>query len=150
MVWSVFCWHGTGRLYIVDGTIRQDQYIRVLQTKLVPQITEWYPDWDFTFMQDGAPCHKARKVMTFLEGSGIDVLPWPGNSPDLNPIENLWAIVKKKLKKIKITTKAQLIESLLQIWQNDEGIKNVCQNLINSMPTRIREVIKRKGMHIKY
>jgi transposase len=77
-------------------------------------------------------------------------LPWPGNSPDMNPIENLWVIVKKRLKKINITTKVQLIENLIQIWHHDDEVKNKCSVLIESMQRRIELLIKNKGMHTKY
>jgi transposase len=68
----------------------------------------------------------------------------------MNPIENLWGTVKKRLKKINITTKVQLIENLIQIWHHDDEIKNKCSVLIESMPRRIELLIKNKGMHTKY
>jgi len=77
-------------------------------------------------------------------------LPWPGNSPDMNPIENLWGIVNKRSKKINITTKVQLIENLIQIWHRDDEIKNKSSILIESMPRRIELLIKNEGMHTKY
>jgi hypothetical protein len=68
----------------------------------------------------------------------------------MNPIENLWGIVKKRLMKINITTKVQLIENLIQIWHCDHEIKNKCSILIESMPRHIELLIKNKGMHTKY
>ena len=50
-----------------------------------------------TFMHDGAPCHKAKIVTKWLNDNRIRVLHWPGNSPELNPIENLWLIIKNKV-----------------------------------------------------
>ena len=47
------------------------------------------------FMQDGAPCHKARTIMTWLDESGVPVLDWVGQSCDQNPIENLWTRLKR-------------------------------------------------------
>jgi transposase len=58
------------------------------------------------FLQDGAPCHKAKKVM---------VINWPGNSPDLNPIENAWNYIKDKLKNKNTIFSPRLKEAILKI-----------------------------------
>jgi transposase len=52
-------------------------------------------------MHDGAPCHKAKSITKFLAEKDVKNLSWPGYSPDMNPIANLWGIVKKRLKKKK-------------------------------------------------
>lgn len=145
MVWSIISGKGTGRLYIVDGTMRQDQYIQVLRTKMLPQTTEWFPNGNFVFMHDSAPCHKAKKVTAFLEEKGVEVLEWPGNSPDLNPIENLWELMKREIGKEKITNKRALIERLIEVWHRSETIQNNCLKCIQSMPQRVKAVISARG-----
>lgn len=150
MVWSVMSGQGTGRLYIVEGMMNQHQYKKVLENRLLPQLKDWFPNNDFVFMHDGAPCHKAKSVTKFLSENNIKTLPWPGNSPDMNPIENLWSIVKRKMKKICITTKDDIITKLIKIWHHDDEIKDSCKKLVESMPKRIESLIKNKGMHTKY
>ena len=70
MVWSCMSYYGVGRLYIVNGTMNQVQYTRVLETKLLPQLQEWFSEGTATFMQDGAQCHTAKSVMRFLACQG--------------------------------------------------------------------------------
>lgn len=151
MVWSVISGKGTGRLYIVEGTMRQDQYKKVLQTRLLPQLEEWFPNGEkFIFMHDSAPCHKAKSISAYLENKNVEVLPWPGNSPDMNPIENVWEILKKKMAQEVITSKRQLIERLIYVWNHDERIQEAAKNCICSMPRRIQSLIQQKGNVTKY
>ncbi|XP_065684059.1 transposable element Tcb1 transposase isoform X1 [Hydra vulgaris] len=150
MVWGAFSVHGTSRLYIVDGTMNQDKYIKVLESRLVPQIREWYGSDFWIFQQDSAPCHKSKKVMTWFQQNAVQVLPWPGNSPDMNPIENLWDILKNEIHQIPITTKSQLIERLIHVWFHSTKIKFLCKSLIESMPHRVKALILAKGGQTKY
>ena len=156
MVWSVMSIFGTGRLYIVEGNMRQQQYKCVLEQRLLPQLREWAQKkgftgtGDFIFMHDGAPCHKGREVTRFLEDHGIEVLPWPGNSPDMNPIENLWAILKSEMKKKTITNKQQLIEELISAWARNACMTEHCKDLVHSMPKRVQSLKMAKGSFTKY
>lgn len=151
MVWSVISAKGMGRLYIVEGTMRQDQYKRVLETRLLPQVKEWFPGEDnYIFMHDSAPCHKAKSVTAFLTKENIAVLPWPGNSPDMNPIENMWELTKRAIAKEVITTKRQLIEALVREWHHNADLKNNAEACIQSMPRRVAAVIAAKGGITKY
>ncbi|GFS76080.1 uncharacterized protein TNCV_4666801 [Trichonephila clavipes] len=62
----------------------------VLQNRLILQLEEWFPNGKpYIVMQDGAPCHTARSIKAFLAEQNIPLLDWPGNSPDMNPIENI-------------------------------------------------------------
>ena len=88
--------------------------------------------------------------MQFLADNHIPVLKWPGNSSDLNPIENLWFLLKKKINALKPTTKRELIEDLIHVWNHDDEIKEMCPRLIRSMTTRVKTVLKVKGSYTKY
>ncbi|GFW58445.1 uncharacterized protein TNCV_3513081 [Trichonephila clavipes] len=67
MIWSVISGKGTGRLNVVKGMMRQDQYKDVLQNRLIPQQEEWFPNGEsYIFMQGGAPCHTHRSIKAFF------------------------------------------------------------------------------------
>ena len=96
------------------------------------------------------PCHTARRCQTTFRDKGVRVLDWPGNSPDMNPIETLWAIMKQRLRSQTITNKKELIGALIKIWVRDVAVTVTCQRLIASMPERISALIAAKGGHTKY
>jgi len=77
-------------------------------------------------------------------------LPWSGNSPDLNPIEHLWAGLKKRLVKNnqKFTSKEQLWEAIQLEYEATP--LNTCKKLVHSMPRRLQAVIPAKGRYTRY
>lgn len=74
------------------------------------------------FQLDLAPCLASKMVKKFFADKGIQCLDWPGNSPDINPIENLWSICKTRLRTMDCTTKTKLIESVIAVWYRDENV----------------------------
>ena len=91
-----------------------------------------------------------RLVKDFLAQGNVPVLPWPAQSPDLNPIENLWALIKRKLASEFSTpkTRSELIANVETIWN---GISpELCQNLSDSMTNRLKEVLQNKGDSTSY
>ena len=94
------------------------------------------------FQHDGAPAHSSRLVQKWFRNIRTEILDWPENSPDLNPIENLWKIVKRKLAKKKPRHLEDMHYWIKMIWCQDIT-PDSCWKIIESMPRRIKEVIKR-------
>lgn len=131
--------------------MNQQQYKHVLEQVLMPYLNDLDPNaGPHTFMHDSAPCHRAKTVKNFLESVNLPVLPWPGNSPDLNAIENVWSVLKSLAYSRQNNTKTELIANIEDIWQNNIKIKQTITACINSMPQRIKDVIKAKGGITKY
>ncbi len=100
MVWGCFSWKGRGGLeFMKKGEMMNGtRYLKLLDEKL-----EFFMNGHGTthFLQDGAPCQRAEIVTKwFQERPHILLIKWPGNSPDLNPIENVWSWMKKQLKEV--------------------------------------------------
>ena len=150
MFWGSFSYHGIGSLLPIEGMMNAGKYIQVLEEKVVRDLAKAFPDGSGVYQQDSAPCHRAKKVMVYMKKMKITVLDWPGNSPDLNPIENLRSIMKLRLRNEDCTTKIKLIEAIIRIWYRDPEIKENSQKLVDSMPNRVQQVLKNNGGHIMY
>ena len=104
-----------------------------------------------TFMHDNAPSHASRLTKQFLEGKRIKgdrIMEWPASSPDLNPIENVWSILKRKLYEggKQYRNKLDLWEAIKSIFA--EVAPEEIDNLTNSMDDRLVKVIEGKGRYI--
>ena len=145
-------WYGVQfRVRAVQTNINSAKNVSILQEGFLPIFSSGKMNkFDSLFMEDGAPCHSARATQNWLRQNGINKLPWPSQSPDMNPIENLWGILDRNLrkKKIKPSTKPELLALLRQTWQ--EIPQDDIRQLINAMPRRVLALKTAKGMSTKY
>ncbi len=109
---------------------------------MLPSADQLFKDADFIFQQDLAPAHTAKSTKSWLNDHGVGVLDWPANSPDLNPIENLWGIVKRKMRNKRPKNADELKATVKETWASIPPQQ--CHKLITSMPRRIEAVIKQK------
>ena len=105
---------------------------------------------DVVFQHDNDPKHTSKATKEYLMNQELEILPWPAQSPDLNPIEHLWHYLK-----VKIGSYENRPTSIHSLWQYVDEKWNkisveVCQKLIETMPKRIQAVIEAKGGHTKY
>ncbi|GFV31711.1 transposable element Tcb1 transposase [Trichonephila clavipes] len=149
MVWGCMSSHGVGRLHIVSGTVKAIDYIEILQNKLLPTARDLFGNQSWIFQDDNALCHRAKVVQKWLKDHTVNRMNWPGQSPDLNPIENLWFKIGYEISKKKPSNKRELIEALIFSF-NHIVTKDLLLKLVHSMPKRCRAVIKANGWPIKY
>ncbi|RWS18285.1 Transposable element Tcb2 transposase-like protein, partial [Leptotrombidium deliense] len=89
----------------------------ILEHNLVDTMNTLYPD-GYVYQEDNAPCHKAIATKEWMQNNKIKVLKWPPGSPDLNPIENLWAIMKRDLEMRNPRNISELKAIVDDLWEN--------------------------------
>jgi ATP:corrinoid adenosyltransferase len=117
--------------------------------KLLKSARDLYQGEEWFFQQDNVPCHTANRCKEWFNAHGVQVLSWPAQSPDLNPIENLWQQIKVLIARNKPTSKANLIEEIVKAWYRVITPERL-ESLVNSMPRRCKAVIASKGWPTKY
>lgn len=136
-------------IHVYNGTINSDKYIEILELNLLPLIKKIQKSKpNILYQQDNAPSHTSFKMCEFFSNNNIEVMFWPANSPDLNPIENVWALLKKKVGKIYVSNKKELIDTILMQAKNIK-IKTI-NKIINSMDHRIERLFQNSFDVIDY
>ncbi len=148
MIWAAMSSAGVGPLCFLKSTVNAATYQDILEHFMLPSADKLYGDADFIFQQDLAPAHTAKGTKSWFNDHGVAVLDWPANSPDLNPIENLWGIVKRKMRDTRPNNADELKATVKETWASIPPQQ--CHKLITSMPRRIEAVIKAKGAPTKY
>jgi transposase len=151
MMWGCMMWDGVGYACKIDGRMDADLYVKILEEDLQASLEHYDKNAeDIIFQQDNDPKHTSKKAKAWFNDHEYQVLPWPAQSPDLNPIEHLWHHLKRKLAEYQEPPKG-----IMELWERVEGEWNkigpeVCQNLIESMPRRVEAVVKANGGYTKY
>ena len=152
MVWGCITSEGPGYLTRIDVNMTSNVYCEILNDELRKSID--YYDLDESklhFQHDNDPKHTSKKTAEELRKFQFQVLPWPSQSPDLNPIEHIWALLKRRL----VSDYEDPPSGILELWDRVEEVwnsitKEECLQVIDSMPDRIRAVIDAKGGYTKY
>ena len=142
-IWGMISRTKINHIHIFDGILDADKYVDILTQNLSPKYKN-----NLIFQQDNDPKHTSKKVQKMLADNNIKYLDWPSNSPDLNPIENVWSILKMKIAKHRTNSTGEFEKCIIDEWNNISFI--TISNIIKSMPVRIMKVIANNGDLINY
>lgn len=141
MVWGCLTWHGVGTISAVDGNINANNYQQILDDNLWPVLARHFSTGNYVFQDDNAPVHSARSAQDYLHRNGIRTMSWLAQSPDINIIENIWLLIKRKLQGRlgRIENKKDLFHEIQRIWY--EIAPEYVKSLYQTIPQRLQSVI---------
>ena len=91
-------------------------YKQIIRSELLPSAYTLFPDDNYIFQQDNDPKHTSTIVRDYMDEIGLVRTAWPAQSPDLNPIENLWSIIDQATQFRAADTEEELFEILNEAW----------------------------------
>ena len=137
---------GVGELYFIEGNMNSNMYCEILQQSMIPSLQKL--DCRAVFQHDNDSKHTSKTTIALLKRLRVKVMDWPSMSPDLNPIEHLWGILKWTVKVYKVSNICQLHNIIMEEWKSIPVA--TCEALVNSMPRRVKAVLDNDGGHTKY
>ncbi len=147
-LWGCFCADGLGHAELYEGTLDARRYQSILALNLVKSAHTFWPRGQWWYQQDNASPHTAGTSRAWFHNHGIDIIDFPPWSSDLNPIENLWNDLKRRVYAHHPQTMEELEHFIVAEWQATELI--FCSRVCLSVPQRLQLVLANKGHKIKY
>ncbi|KAG2459991.1 TCB1 transposase, partial [Polypterus senegalus] len=147
MLWGCFSAAGTGRLVRIKGKMTAAMYRDILDENLLQSALGLRLGRRFIFHQDNDPKHTAEISKEWLQDNSVNVLEWPSQSPDLNPIEHLWRDLKMAVHR-RFPSNLMELESCKEKWA--KLAKDRCAKPVASYSKRLEAVIAAKGASTKY
>jgi transposase len=147
-VWAGFSALGLTRIHVVEGNLDSTKLIGIFSAELIQYARRTWPDQAWNLLQDNSPIHNADDVQDWLDDKGVIRFDFPKYSPDLNPMENLWASLKREVEKDFPTNIEELTESVRKCWS--EIPLELLLVLASSMTKRLEAVRVVRGFRTKY
>ncbi|XDV43857.1 hypothetical protein PO909_012255 [Leuciscus waleckii] len=153
MAWACMAANGTGSLVFIDVTadkssrMNSEVFRSILSAHIQPNASE-LTGRCFTVQVDNDPKHTAKATKSFFKGKNWNVMQWPSQSPDLNPIEHAFHLLKTKLKGESPKNKQELKTVAEEAWQSIT--RDETQRLVMSMCSKLQAVNDCKGFATKY
>ena len=146
-VWAGISMHGPTPICIFEGIMNKELYVEIIHETFVPYLHTTFPEAStHSFMQDNDPKHVSRYARDFLANSDINWWKTPAESPDLNPIENLWhEYIRREVKR---KMKDELVNGILAFWATVDVAK--CRKYIRHLKKVIPRVIELGGQATGY
>ena len=148
MLWGCVAAGGTGALHKIDGFMRMENYVDILKQHLKTSVRKFKLGRKWVFQMGNDPKHTSKVVAKWLKDKKVKVLKRPSQSPDHNPIENVWAELKRRVRARRPTNLTQLHQLCQEEWAKIHP--TYCGKLVESYPKCLTQVKQFKGNATKY
>lgn len=148
MLWGSFSAQGVGELVPINGIMKKEDYVKILDDNLKKSARDLRLGRHFWFQQDNDPKHTSQLAKNWLKTNRIKVLDWPSMNPDLNPIENLWRELKIRVQSRRPKNLQELETFCKEEWHQIP--QDTCLNLVENYKRRLQAVIANNGFAIDY
>ncbi len=149
-LWGCFPKHGFGHIFMFTKNMDAKLLCDIYDKRLLPIAEEWFGKDTSTWVlqEDNDPKHTSNLARAWREEHKVVRMTWPAQSPDQNPIENIWVLVKNELRHHKPTSVISMKKWISIIWRSLP--KHFAENLVASMPRRVQALIEAKGGYTTY
>lgn len=148
-VWGCFSKQGFGKITCFTGTLTGVRMVKIYKRALVKSVEKWYTSNDeWIFQEDNDPKHTSKVAKAWKTQQNVVQLDWPSMSPDLNPIENVWALLKARIKEKPIMNIKSLMIAIIREWNSLSA--NYAEKLVESCQRRVQAVINAGGDYTIY
>jgi hypothetical protein len=147
-IWGCFTSQGVGELRIFDDNMDTRLYTDTMQQYMKPCALRLWPNGEWFYLHDNSSYHGSYRSRTWFHNNGVDLIELPPHSPDLNPIENLWADLKRRIELRNARDISELKKFITEEWKNTSPL--FCSNLVDSMRDRMRAIVAASGFKTRY
>lgn len=147
-IWACFSRNGLGNIAIFTDNLNANNLRKIFSAHLTQSYRQLFPSGSWWLLFDNDPKHRSDVMENWLFCHGIECIDFPPYSPDLNPIENLWNDLKRRVEKHNASSIEELKQYLIIEWQATST--DFIANLSDSMPRRCKAVIANKGHLTRY
>jgi transposase len=147
-LWGCICAEGLGHAELYAGSLDSTRHRDILRHSLIPSFKQFFPSGPWYFQQDNVRFHTTSDTLAYLHNTGVTVIEWPPWSPDLNPIENLWNVLKARVYARFPQTLEEMEQFIREEWEATD-LKFIC-HICRSMPRRLQLLLENKGHKISY
>lgn len=147
-LWGCICAEGLGHAELVAGSLDSTRHRDILRHNLIQSFRAFYPAGPWHFQQDNVRFHTTPETVTYLHEKGVTLLEWPAWSPDLNPMENLWNVLKARVYARFPQSLEEREAAIREEWDavDLKFISRICR----SMPRRLQLLLDNNGHKISY